>query len=308
MAAQLVPELPEGEAWLYEVKWDGYRALILKTGDQVKIRSRNDNDFTLKFPSIARAATDLKADTLAPDGEIVALDPDGRPSFQALRHSSHAGHQIVFYAFDVLHLNGTDLSGRHLAERRRALQRVVSSGSVIRISDALPGTASDIMRALRDAGIEGVIAKRKDSLYQPGERSGDWVKVKLEQQQELVIGGYRPNVDSVDAILVGFYQGKQLMFAGKVRAGFVPHVRREIGALLKPLHSTNSPFSNLPDARLSHWGAGITAEQMKEMQWVTPRLVAQISFVEWTGDNRLRHARFLGLRLDKTAKEVRRES
>jgi bifunctional non-homologous end joining protein LigD len=121
MAAQLVPELPEGEAWLYEVKWDGYRALILKTGDQVKIRSRNDNDFTLKFPSIARAATGLKADRLALDGEIVALAPNGRPSFQALQHGAQIGYQIAFYTFDVLHLDGTDLGGRPLTERRRAL-------------------------------------------------------------------------------------------------------------------------------------------------------------------------------------------
>ena len=289
------------------MKWDGYRALILKNADQVTVRSRNDNDFTLKFPSIAKAATALKADTRALDGEIVALGPDGRPSFQALQHSAHTGQQIVFYAFDALHLNGTDLSGRHLAERRRALQRAVSNGSVIRISDALPGAAPDIMRTLREAGIQGVIAKRKDSHYQPGERSGDWVKVKLEQQQELVIGGYRTDGQSVDALLVGYYEGKQLMFAGKVRAGFVPHVRREIAALLEPLHSTQCPFPNLPDARLSRWGAGITAEQMKEMQWVKPQLVAQISFVEWTGENRLRHARFLGLRTDKAARDVRRE-
>jgi bifunctional non-homologous end joining protein LigD len=153
-----------------------------------------------------------------------------------------------------------------------------------------------------------VIAKRKDSLYQPGERSGDWVKLKLEAQQELVIGGYRPDgPDSIDALLVGFYEGKELRFAGKVRAGFVPHVRRELRTQLKPLRISECPFANLPDARLSRWGAGITADQMQEMQWVKPRLVAQIRFVEWTSDDRLRHARFLGLRSDKSAKDVRRE-
>ena len=170
------------------------------------------------------------------------------------------------------------------------------------------GTASDIAAALRDAGIERVIAKRKDSHYEPGERSSDWVKLKLETQQELVIGGYRPDgPGSIDALLVGFYEGKELRFAGKVRAGFVPHVRRELRAQLNPLRISECPFTNLPDARLSRWGAGITAEQMKEMQWVKPQLVAQIRFVEWTSDNRLRHAGFLGLRTDKAPKDARRE-
>ena len=308
MAAQLVTKLPEGNDWVYEVKWDGYRALVLKDGNQVQLRSRNDKDFTLKYPPIVDAALRLKAEQVTLDGEIVALGENGRPSFQALQHSSQAGHRIMFYVFDVLHVNGRDMTGRRLSERRAALQRVIPDDPSIRISDALPGTASDIAAALRDAGIEGVIAKRKDSLYQPGERSGDWVKLKLETQQELVIGGYRPDgSDSIDALLVGFYEGKELRFAGKVRAGFVPRVRRELRARLKPLRISGCPFANLPDVRLSRWGAGITAEQMKEMQWVKPQLVAQIRFVEWTADNRLRHAGFLGLRADKSAKDVRRE-
>ena len=308
MAAQPVTKLPKGDDWLYEVKWDGYRALVLKDGQRVQVRSRNDKDFSLKYPSIAGAALSLKAEQVALDGEIVALGQDGRPSFRALQHSSQTAHRIVFYAFDVLHLDGRDLIGRRLSERRASLKRVIPDDPSIRISDALPGTASDIAAALRDAGIEGVIAKRKDSLYQPGERSGDWVKLKLETQQELVIGGYRPNgPDSIDALLVGFYVGKELRFAGKVRAGFVSHVRRELCAQLKPLRISECPFTNLPDARLSRWGAGITSEQMKEMQWVKPQLVAQIRFVEWTLDNRLRHAGFLGLRTDKAPKDVRRE-
>ena len=149
---------------------------------------------------------------------------------------------------------------------------------------------------------------RPNPRYQPGERSGDWVKLKLEMQQELVIGGYRPDgTDSIDALLVGFYEGKELRFAGKVRSGFVPHVRRELRTQLEPLNTSVCPFSNLPDVRLSRWGAGITAEQMREMQWVKPHRVAQIRLVEWTSDNRLRHTAFLGLRADKAAKDVRRE-
>jgi bifunctional non-homologous end joining protein LigD len=307
MAAELITKLPDGDEWIYEVKWDGYRALLIKDCERVELRSRNASDFSLKFHTVTEAAAHLNAAKLTLDGEIVALGKDGRPSFQALQHASQSRHRIVFYAFDALHLNGRDLLGRSLAERRATLQRIVPRGHpTIRLSEGLGGSAEEIVAAMRAAGVEGVIAKRKDSPYQPGERSGDWVKLKLDQQQELVIGGYRPNGASIDALLMGFYDGKDLMFAGKVRAGFVPHVRRELGTLLRPLHTAQCPFVNLPDARLSRWGAGVTAQQMKEMKWVKPHLVAQIRFVEWTADHRLRHAGFIGLRTDKLAGEVRR--
>lgn len=192
MAAQPVTKLPEGDDWLYEVKWDGYRALMLKDGQRVQVRSRNDKDFSLKYSSIADAALSLRAEQAALDGEIVALGQDGRPSLQALQHSSQGGHRIVFYAFDVLHLNGRDLTGRRLSGRRVALKGLIPDDPIIRISEALPGTASDIAADLRDVGIEGVIAKRKDSLYQPGERSGDWVKLKLETQQSWLSVGTAP--------------------------------------------------------------------------------------------------------------------
>ena len=179
---------------------------------------------------------------------------------------------------------------------------------MIRLSQELPGNAADIVRAARAAGIEGVIAKRRGSHYQPGERSNDWVKLKLERQQEFVIGGFQPDgAHGLAALLVGYYEGKQLHFAGKVRAGLVPHARRELLGELKPLEVQQCPFANLPDKDVGRWGGGITADQMKEMHWTTPRLVAQIRFVEWTAEKRLRHAAFLGLRVDKSSREVRRE-
>jgi bifunctional non-homologous end joining protein LigD len=188
------------------------------------------------------------------------------------------------------------------------LPALVNTDAELRLSQDLPGSAADIVKALRAAGIEGVIAKRRDSTYQPGERSNDWVKLKLERQQEFVIGGYRPDgPNGLDALLVGYYKGKELRFAGKVRAGLIPHVRREVLGKLKPLRVQECPFANLPDTDVGRWGAGITADQMREMHWTKPQLVAQIRFVEWTAENRLRHAAFLGLRLDKSAREVRRE-
>ena len=310
MAAVVVDKLPEGSEWLYELKFDGYRALLIKDEELVRLHSRKDKDLTALYPGIGRAGERLPADTLILDGEIVALAEDGRPSFQALQHrSSHASHTVVYYAFDVLHLEGRNLTGETLTKRRALLPKVVGREATIRLSQDLPGTASDVVAAVRGIGGEGVIAKRKGSSYQPGERSHDWVKLKLEKQQEFVIGGYRPDgSESLDALLVGYYEGKGLLFAGKVRAGFIPPVRRDVVRKLKPHRVDNCPFANLPDDKKSRWGAGITAEEMREMQWTRPQLVAQIRFVEFTGDGRLRHAAFLGLRTDKEAREVRRES
>ena len=310
MAAQPVKALPEGGEWLYELKLDGYRALLLKNGSDIRILSRNEKDLTPMYPGIAAAGLRLGAKQAVVDGEIVALAEDGRPSFQALQHrGSHPRHLIVFYGFDLLHLNGRNLMNEPLHARRAQLPELIGKSAAIRVSLDLPGRAAEVVRALRAAGIEGVIAKRRDSTYQPGERSGDWVKLKLEQQQELVIGGYRPQGSAgLDALLVGYYQGQKLQFVGKVRAGFTPHIRRDVLAKLRPLAVTACPFANLPDASTGHWGGGISAEQMSEMRWTRPELVAQIRFTEWTADNRLRHAAFLGLRFDKAAREVRRES
>jgi bifunctional non-homologous end joining protein LigD len=308
MAARVVETLPAGGEWLYEVKFDGYRALLLKNGTKVQIRSRKDNDLTRSYPSIAEAAAQLQARSAVIDGEIVAVDSQGRPSFQALQHrAAHPRHAIAFYAFDLLHLDGKNLTSAPLRERRSKLPRVLNESGIL-LSAELGGTASDVIEAVRGLGLEGVIAKRRDSQYIPGERSSAWQKVKLDRQQEFVVGGYRPGPNGVDALLAGYYEGRGLRFAGKVRAGFTSHLRREVAALLAPLHATRCPFSDLPNSKTSHWGGGVTAEQMDEMQWVKPSLVAQIRFVEWTADGHLRHAAFLGIRADKSPREVRRET
>ena len=308
MAAESVSNLPEGDDWIYELKLDGYRALVLNDGTQIQVRSRNNKDLTRLYPSVGAAARQLEVKTVVIDGEVVALSPDGRPSFEVLQHrGSNPGHQIVFYAFDLLFLNGRDMTGEPLVKRRAKLQAIIGDDSTIRLSQVLPGEASAVVTAVRDAGLEGVIAKRKNSLYQPGERSGDWVKLKLEHQQEFVIGGYRANGSQVDALLVGYYEGRNLRFASKVRAGLVPHVRRELFQTLNRLQTKACPFVNLPDAHISRWGGGVTTEQMAQMHWTRPKLVAQIRFVEWTAEGRLRHSAYLGLRDDKAAKQVTRE-
>ena len=307
MTATNVPQLPEGAQWLYEVKLDGYRALILKNGKHVQIRSRRNNDLTATYPGIHAAALNLNAATVVLDGELVALDTRGRPSFQALQHRrSQSGHVVVFYAFDVLHLDGTDFTQKALFERRAVLPKVLK-GSGLLISETLPGTAQQVIQAVAQLGLEGVIAKRKDSVYNAGLRTGAWVKLKLDKQQELVIGGYRPGPHGVDALVVGYYADGKLYGIAKVRAGFTPPLRRAVFNELKPLHTSRCPFVNLPSAKTGRWGSGITAEDVTEMQWVKPNLVAQIRFVEWTADDNLRHAAFVGLREDKDPKDVGRD-
>jgi bifunctional non-homologous end joining protein LigD len=310
MAAQPVAALPDGDDWLYELKLDGYRALLLKNGEHVSVQSRNRKDLTRMYPTVAAAARELKAKHIVLDGEIVAVDESGRPSFQALQHRTlHATHTVVYYAFDLLAFNGQDLTRQPLMKRRAQLAKILPPDAAdLRLLQPLPGTATEIVQAVRAMGLEGVVAKRKTSVYRAGERSDDWQKLKLERAQEFVVGGYRlASPASIDALLVGYYEGKALRFAAKVRAGLIPHLRRSLLETLKPLAVGKCPFSNLPDADTSRWGGGVTQDEMNALRWVKPKLVAQIRFVEWTAEGRLRHSKFLGLRHDKSAKEVVRE-
>ena len=306
MAAQAVQHLPQGMEWLYELKLDGYRALILKDRDSVRIVSRKENDLTRSYPSIVAAAKKLEAKCVTLDGEIVAIDENGRPSFQALQHQKSQRASIVYYAFDMLHLEGKDLTALPLQQRRAKLPDIIGQSGLL-ISQVLKGSADQVIEGVRGLQLEGIVAKRRDSVYEPGERSGAWVKLKLDRQQEFVIGGYRPNGASVDALLVGYYEGKELHFGAKVKAGFVPHTRAELFRQLQPLKHERCPFSDLPTGK-SRWGSGVTADEMHEMTWVKPQLVCQVRFVEWTSEGRLRHAVYLGLRTDKDAKDVRREA
>ena len=181
MTATVVTTLPEGERWLYELKLDGYRALIIKNDDRVKIISRNEKDHTAAYPTVVAAARRLNARSAVVDGEIVAVDESGRPSFQALQHrAAHRGHAIVFYAFDLLHVDGEDLRRLPLGQRRTRLPEVLEKSGVL-LSAELPGTANQVIDAVQRLGLEGVIAKRRDSRYDAGQRSGAWVKLKLDK-------------------------------------------------------------------------------------------------------------------------------
>jgi bifunctional non-homologous end joining protein LigD len=299
--------LPDGADWSYEVKWDGYRAQAIKQGMVVSLASRNLKNITRQFPGVARAAAALAATSSVIDGEVVAIDADGRPSFQALHHAATAGLSIVYYAFDLLHLNGRDLTRIPLDERRVALRELVK-GTDILLSEPLPGTAAEIADAVRALGLEGVVAKRRRSTYAAGRRSDAWVKVRFARRQELVIGGFKPSALTFDSLVVGYYDGRRLMCAGKVRSGFTPHLRAQVFERIRHLEVARCPFANLPSTRTGHWGDGITPDEMNALCWVKPTQVAEISFAEWTRDGSLRHASFVALRDDKVARDVVRES
>ena len=306
MAAKLVTELPAGD-WIYEVKLDGYRCLALKRGSAVQLRSRRDKDLGKDYPHVVEAVRTIKAETATLDGEIVALDPQGRPAFQLLQNRARIPRErIVFFAFDLLHLDGEDLTGQTVAVRKEKLASVVK-GSRVQLSQNLPGRPGDIVDAVRKLGLEGVIAKRRASRYEAGRRSGAWVKLKLNLEQEFAVGGYKPSETGFESLLVGVYDKGSLRFAGKVRAGLTPHLRRQLWATLRPLASPTCPFADLPTTRTGHWGEGVTAEDMNTLRWVQPTLVVQVSFVEWPEGGLLRHASFVGMRADKRVEEAIRD-
>jgi bifunctional non-homologous end joining protein LigD len=305
MTARLVSAVPSGAEWIYEIKLDGYRAFGIKHGGVAHLLSRKNNDLGSDFPQIGSALTEISADTAMLDGEIVALDAKGRPSFQLLQNRKSAAEAVVYYAFDLLHLNGEDWRKRPLTERKAMLEKLVA-GTAVRFSAGLEGERDAIVAAVGRMGLEGIVAKRRDSVYESGERSGAWVKFKLSPEQEFVVGGYKRGTP-LESLVVGYYEDGKLMCAGKVRQGLNPVNRRQLHTLFRRLQSEVCPFANLPNSRKSHWGEGITREQMAEIQWLEPNTVAQVSFTEWTSGGNLRHATFKGLRTDKLATDVVRE-
>ena len=306
MAAISVDTLPFGDEWLYEAKFDGYRAVVLKDGRSVRILSRKGRTLTADYPQVQAAAAALDAASAAIDGEIVAFDEHGRPSFQQLQHRSSKGTSIRFFAFDLLHLNGVDLKALTLEERRARLARLLKKSS-IEFSQELPGTPEQVIHAVSEVGLEGVVAKRRDSRYEAGKRSPAWQKLKLQHRQEFVIGGYKPDGDVFQSLVVGYYENRVLRFGGRVRSGFTRAQRAALFERLKAIATSKCPFADLPTGKTTHWGEGVTEEDMKKLRWVRPKMIAEIAFTEWTRDGHLRHSRFIGLRDDKDPKEVVRE-
>jgi len=257
-----------------------------------------------QFPKIASALEALPDDTIL-DGEIVALNDQGRPSFNLLQNHRSAANTIVMYAFDVLAYAGKSVVGLPLSKRRDLLERALARVTEpIRLSQSLAAPADALIAAVKEHGLEGVVAKDLHSPYQSGERTGAWAKYKINQGEALVIGGYVPGKPTFDALLVGYYEKGALVFVGKIRNGFVPRVKADLAKRFKRLETTVCPFANLPERKNARRGMALTADVMKRCQWLRPQLVAQVEFAEWTENNHLRHARFVGLRDDKEARNV----
>ncbi len=300
--------LPAGDQWLYELKLDGYRAMAFKRNGVVHLRSRNDNDFNGRYPDVVKALTKLPNDTVI-DGEIVAFDEQGRPSFNALQNYGSAPAPVVYYVFDLLFLSGRDLRREPLQKRREFLEQQVlpKLPEPVQYSAPLDSELPVLIQSVKVHGFEGLVAKRRNSFYEPGLRSGAWMKMRVNRGQEFVIGGYTRGTKTFDALVFGYYDGDELIYVARTRNGFAPASRAQLFRKFKGLEISECPFGNLPEARSGRWGQGLTKAKMAECQWLKPVLVAQFEFLEWTADDHLRHSKFVGLRDDKQARDVRRE-
>ena len=307
-----LPPPAEDDAWAYEMKWDGVRAVAYVRSGAVRLMSRNDLDVTRSYPEVAAPPAALAAGEAVLDGELVTFDVRGRPSFARLQERMHVRDAavarrlaervpVVYLVFDVLYLGGRSLLRTPYSERRTALAGLDLDGDAWRVPPSFGGPGADVMAASRETGLEGVVAKRLASVYLPGRRSPDWRKVKHIRMQEVVIAGWRPGrgrrEGGVGSLILGVPGLEGLQHAGGVGTGFTDRMLDDLAARLAPLARPTSPFAHeLPRA------------ETRDARWVEPRLVGEVVFTEWTPDGRLRHPSWRGLRPDKRPEEVRREA
>jgi bifunctional non-homologous end joining protein LigD len=300
--ATLVDQAPSGEGWLHEMKYDGYRILARIDHGRVTLLSRNGRDWTDKFPAITEVAGGLPVERAMLDGEVAVLLPEGTTSFQALQNFLSGAHsdRLVYMVFDLLHLNGQDLTAARLEDRKSALAAVLESAGdtagPVRYSDHVVGHGLDFFAQACRLGLEGIISKRRGAPYR-GTRTREWLKVKCVKRQEIVIGGYTDPEGSrvgLGALLGGVHEDGRLVYVGKIGTGFSDKTLRDLKKRLVSLEQETCPFTTRPV------GVG-------RPHWIKPRLVAEVAFSEWTDDGRMRHPAFLGLRTDKPAASVVRE-
>lgn len=308
-------DLPTGPGWTYEVKWDGMRAIVFVDGDRLRVQSANLRDVTVSWPELAGLPEALPAETAILDGELVATDEAGRPSFGRLQQRMHiaaaaeaarraADVPVTYVVFDLLHLDGNDLTALPLADRRRLLDHVLEPGPRWRTSPVHEDGAA-LLEAAGAQGLEGVVAKRADSRYEPGARVRTWLKVKVRLHQEVVVGGWIPGEGTrsgrIGALLVGVHDrpgdGGPLRYAGRVGTGFSEAELARLATRFATLTVPECPFDPPPPR----------SDVTRGATWLRPELVAEVAYGEWTGDHRLRHPSYLGLRTDKDADQVTRE-
>lgn len=301
--ASLAKKAPAGAEWLHEIKFDGYRIVAYVQDGAIRLMSRRGNDWTSKFAPVAEAVGSLPVREAVFDGEVVALLPDGRSSFGALQEALSEGRagDLVYYVFDLLHLDGYDLRGTPLAERKKALANVIASADVgpsLRYTDHISGSGETFHRQACSFALEGVVSKRADRVHRAG-RGGDWLKIKCLERQEFVIGGYTDPAGSrigFGALLLGVYDGRDLVYTGRVGTGFNEHTLQELTGALASLERKESPYKDPPNGSWT-----------RSIHWVKPELVAEVAFANWTRDGLLRQPSFHGLREDKAPDEVVRE-
>jgi bifunctional non-homologous end joining protein LigD len=302
MLATLAREVPKGDGWFHEIKWDGYRIIATVSGGEPELRSRKDQDYTARFENVSKELVKaLKTPDCVVDGEVCALDDEGRPSFSAMQQGKR-GTPIVYYLFDLLEVEGEPIVDLPVEERRKRLEKLLDKrNKIVRFSESFDD-GNALLAAAEKQGLEGIMAKRLGSRYLPGKRSRDWLKIKGHGRQEFVIAGYTRGkgrrVGTLGSLVLGMYEGGELVYVGNVGTGFNDQEIDRLLEKLKPLERKIPPFENVPKMPRVRKG---------DVIWVEPKLVAEVEFVEWTHDGRLRAPSYQGLREDKDAGEVRRE-
>ncbi|HEY6975602.1 MAG TPA: non-homologous end-joining DNA ligase, partial [Chitinophagaceae bacterium] len=308
MLATLVDKPFDEEGWVYEVKWDGYRTLAFLNKGKVDIRSRNNKSFNEKFYPVYNALLEWKVNAVV-DGEIIVVTEKGLSSFGDLQTwRSEADGELVFYLFDVLWLEGYDLMQLPLTDRKEILRAIAPDTNLIRLSESFKTGAVEFFDVATKMKLEGIIAKKINSKYIPGFRSKEWLKIKTEKRQEMVIGGYTKNENTsrqFSALLMGLYDGDDFNFVTPVGTGFSDKVQTAILQKLQPFVTTTCPFKTVPEYnKPSRFRPN---PPKAEVTWVLPKLIAEISYAEETKDGAIRHPSFEGLREDKNPKDVTRE-
>ncbi len=306
-----LPAPDQAEQWAYEMKWDGIRAVLYVEGGRVRVMTRNDRDVTGTYPELQALGEALGSRQCVLDGEIIAFDEDGRSSFAALQPRMHLTKAaqvrrlaeqvpVVYLAFDLLHLDGHSTLELPYRDRRELLEVLELAGRNWQTPPYFPGTGEAALGVSRDQGLEGIVAKRLQSRYESGRRSPSWLKVKTFRTQEVVVGGWKPGsgrrAGGVGSLLVGVNGPEGLVYAGKVGTGFTQQMLDDAGRTLRPLERKTSPFAG-----------ALPREVTRDAHWVTPRLVGEVAFTEWTRDGRLRAPSWRGWRADKDPAEVVRE-
>jgi bifunctional non-homologous end joining protein LigD len=294
MLLQLVSRLPVGEQWQYEVKWDGYRAIaIVKTGT-ARLISRNEKDMSLRFPHIVAGLGKLNVITATLDGEVVVLSEDGKPDFEALQYlDSRKARNVFYYAFDLLELNGRDLKKLPLVERRKQLESLLAEApNAIRYSSTLECDPETLIAAVKAEGLEGIVAKDRNSTYESGKRSGKWQKFKLYQEEELMIGGFIPDgKEGVESVVLGVLERKQLRYVACLNVHLPREASRAAATKLIGLKTATSAFGEISTRQPGNsWSSGMTEEEKAVAVWVKPKYKAEVRFLEWTKGGSLRHA------------------